>query len=45
LNDQENRLGTLKKEINDIAAKRKQAQQDLNDAIEHFTFDGNMNEE
>jgi hypothetical protein len=42
LNDQENRLGTLKKEIADLEAKRKQAQKELDDAIEHFTFDEKM---
>jgi hypothetical protein len=45
MNDQETRLGALKKEITDLQAKRKQAQQDLDDSIEHFTFDGKMNEE
>lgn len=42
LNDQENRLGTLKKEIADLETKRKQAQKDLDDTIEHFTFDEKM---
>jgi hypothetical protein len=38
-------LATLKKEILDLQAKRKQAQQELDDAIEHFTFDEKVNEE
>jgi hypothetical protein len=35
----------LKKEILDLQAKRKEAQQDLDDTIEHFTFDGKMGDE
>jgi multidrug resistance efflux pump len=42
LDEQETRLATLKKEILDLQAKRKAAQQDLDDTIEHFTFDGKM---
>jgi len=42
---QETRLATLKAEILDITAKRKAARQGLDDTIEHFTFDGKMNEE
>jgi uncharacterized protein YlxW (UPF0749 family) len=45
LDEQETRLATLKKEILDLQAKRKQAQQELDDAIEHFTFDEKVNEE
>jgi hypothetical protein len=45
LDEQETRLATLKKEILDLQAKRKQAQQDLDDTIEHFTFEGKMNQE
>ncbi len=45
MNDQETRLGTLKTEITDLQAKLKQARQDLDDTIEHFTFDEKMNEE
>jgi predicted component of type VI protein secretion system len=44
LDEQETRLATLKKEILGLQAKRKQAQQDLDDTIEHFTFDGKMDE-
>ena len=40
LDEQETRLATLKKAIVDGQAKRKQAQQELDDTIEHFTFDG-----
>jgi len=39
LDEQETRLATLKKEILDLEARRKKAQQDLDDTIEHFTFD------
>ncbi len=39
LDDQETRLGTLKKEILDVQAKRKQAQQELDDMIEHAALD------
>ena len=45
LDEQETRLATLKKEILDLTAKRKAAQQELDDTIEHFTFDGKMGEE
>jgi hypothetical protein len=44
LDEQETRLATLKKEILGLQAKRKQAQQELDDTIEHFTFDGKMDE-
>jgi chromosome segregation ATPase len=44
LDEQETRLATLKKEILGLQANRKQAQQDLDDTIEHFTFDGKMDE-
>jgi hypothetical protein len=42
LDEQETRLATLKKMILDLTAKRKAAQQELDDTIEHFTFDGKM---
>ena len=45
LDEQETRLATLKKEILGLQAKRKVAQQELDDTIEHFTFDGKMGEE
>ncbi len=45
LDEQETRLATLKKEIVDLQAKRKVAQQELDDTIEHFTFDGKVSEE
>jgi Carboxypeptidase regulatory-like domain len=45
LDEQETRLAMLKKEILDLQAKRKEAQQDLDDTIEHFTFDGKMGDE
>ena len=45
LDEQETRLATLKKEIVDLQAKRKVAQQELDDTIEHFTFDGKVDEE
>jgi len=45
LDEQETRLATLKKEILDLQAKHKQAQQDLDDTIEHFTFDEKMDKE
>jgi hypothetical protein len=45
LDEQETRLATLKKAIADIQAKRKQAQQELDDTIEHFTFDGDGKKE
>ena len=45
LDEQETRLATLKKEILDLQAKRKQAHEELDDAIEHFTFDEKVNEE
>ena len=44
LDEQETRLATLKKEIVDLQAKRKVAQQELDDTIEHFTFDGKVSE-
>jgi predicted component of type VI protein secretion system len=44
LDEQETRLATLKKEILDLQSKRKQAQQDLDDTIEHFTFNEKMDE-
>jgi hypothetical protein len=44
LDEQETRLATLKKEILDLQSKRKQAQQDLDDTIEHFTFDEKMDD-
>ncbi len=45
LDEQETRLATLKKQIVDGQAKRKQAQQELDDTIEHFTFDGDGKKE
>jgi hypothetical protein len=45
LDEQETRLATLKKSIVDGQAKRKQAQQELDDTIEHFTFDGDGKKE
>ena len=45
LDEQETRLATLKKEILDLQAKRKEAQQNLDDTVEKFTFDGKMGEE
>jgi hypothetical protein len=42
LDEQETRLATLKKEIIDLEARRKKAQQELDDTIEHFTFDEQM---
>ena len=45
LDEQETRLATLKKAIVDGQAKRKQAQQELDDTIEHFTFDGDGKKE
>jgi len=45
MDEQETRLATLKKEILDLQAKRKEAQQNLDDTIEKFTFDGKMGEE
>jgi hypothetical protein len=44
LDEQETRLATLKKEILDLQSKRKQTQQDLDDTIEHFTFDDKMSD-
>jgi hypothetical protein len=44
LDEQETRLATLKKEILGLQAKCKVAQQELDDTIEHFTFDGKMDE-
>jgi hypothetical protein len=43
LDDQETRLGTLKKEILDVQAKRKQAQQELDDMMEHAALDDRPN--
>jgi hypothetical protein len=45
MDEQETRLATLKKEILDLQAKRKEAQQNLDDTIEHFSFDGKMGED
>ena len=45
LDEQETRLATLKKAIADIQAKHKQAQQELDDTIEKFTFDGDAKKE
>lgn len=45
LDEQETRLATLKKAIVDLQAKRKAAQQELDDTIEHFTFEGKVTEE
>lgn len=42
LDEQETRLATLKKEITGLEARRKKAQQELDDTIEHFTFDEQM---
>jgi hypothetical protein len=39
LDEQETRLATLKKEIIDLQGKRKQAQLELDDAIEHASMD------
>jgi predicted component of type VI protein secretion system len=44
LDEQETRLATLKKEIFDLEARRKKGQQDLDDTIEHFTFDEKMSD-
>jgi hypothetical protein len=44
LDEQETRLATLKKEILDLEARRKKAQQELDDTIEHFTFDEQMSD-
>jgi hypothetical protein len=43
LDEQETRLATLKKEILDLEAKRKQAQQELDDTIEHAALDERPN--
>jgi hypothetical protein len=43
LDEQETRLATLKTEILDLQAKRKQAQQELNDTIEHAALDERPN--
>ena len=43
LDDQETRLATLKKEILDLQAKRKQAQLDLDETIEHAALDERPN--
>jgi cell division septum initiation protein DivIVA len=45
LDEQETRLAILKKAIVDGQAKRKQAQQELDDTIEKFTFDGDAKKE
>lgn len=45
LSEQETRLATLKKEIASLEAARKQAQQDLDSAIEHMEFDTVLKEE
>ena len=45
LDDQETRLGTLKKEILDVQAKRKQAQQELDDMVERAALDDKPNGE
>jgi len=44
LNDQETRLGVLKKEIADLQEKIKLAQEDLDATIEHLSFDDKMNQ-
>jgi hypothetical protein len=43
LDDQETRLATLKKDILDLQAKRKQAQRELDDTIEHAALDDRPN--
>jgi hypothetical protein len=43
LDDQETRLATLKKEILDVQAKRKQAQQELDEMVEHASMDDRPN--
>jgi hypothetical protein len=43
LDEQETRLAALKQEIIDLQGKRKQAQQELNDTIEHAALDERPN--
>jgi hypothetical protein len=42
LNDQENQLAVLRKEIAALQGQRKQAQEELDSMIEHLTFDTTM---
>ncbi|HUK31836.1 MAG TPA: hypothetical protein VLV89_12025, partial [Candidatus Acidoferrum sp.] len=42
LNDEETQLATARKEIADLQAKRKQAQEDLDSTLEKMTFDVKM---